>query len=171
VTVRDYQASFTDAAVPYLDFTGAAGTYICANSIDTSPLGAYLTEQTAADTQLSGNVNTGRDIGASEAHTWLIIDVIAAATGGTSADFQLITSASSSLSSPVVLYDSTAIVIATLAKGYRIKTNLPTTSTYLQWLGLQVVTVGTMSAGRIIAWIGADAESPISGYASGFAVK
>lgn len=170
MTIRDFQASFTDAAVPYLDFTGAAGTYIAANSIDTSPLGGYFTEQSASDTQLSANVNAGRDIGSSE-HQWLMIDVITAPTGGTSCDFQLITSASSSLSSPTILYDSQAIVIATLVKGYRIKVDLPDSASYLQWLGLQVVTVGTMTAGRIMAWIGADAETLVSGYASGFSIK
>jgi hypothetical protein len=170
MTIRDIQASFTDAAVPYVDITGAAGTYLAPNSIDTSPLGGFFTEQTASDTQLSANINTGRDLGASE-HLWLMVDMIVAPTGGTSVDFQLITSASASMSSPNVLYDSTAIVIATLVKGFRIKIDLPDSASYLQWLGLQAITVGTMTAGRFMAWIGSDAETLVSGYASGFSVK
>lgn len=170
MTMRDVQASFTDAATPYVDITGAAGTYLAPNSIDTSPLGSYLTEQSFSDTQLSANVNTGRDLGVN-GKLWLIVDWIVAPLGGTSTDIQLITSASSSLSSPVTLYDSTAIVIATTIKGYRFKIPLPDSASYLQWLGLQVVTVGTMTAGRYMAWLGLDAESLVTGYASGFSIK
>lgn len=170
MTIRDFQTSFTDAATPYVDITGAAGTYLAPNSLDTSPLAGFLTEQTASDTQLSANTNAGRDVGVSE-HLWLLIDMIVAPTGGTSVDFQLITSASVSMSSPVVIYDSTAIVIASLTKGFRIKIDLPDTASYLQWIGFQAITVGTMTAGRFMAWIGADAESNVSGYASGFSVK
>jgi hypothetical protein len=170
MTMRDVQASFTDAAVPYVDITGAAGTYLAPNSIDTSPLGAYLTEQSVADTQLSANVNTGRDLGVN-GKLWLIVDWIVAPLGGTSTDIQLITSASSALSSPVTLYDSGAVVIATTTKGFRFKVPLPDSAAYLQWLGLQVITVGTMTAGRYMAWLGLDAESAIPGYASGFSVK
>jgi hypothetical protein len=170
MTMRDVQASFTDAANPYVDITGAAGTYLAPNSIDLSPLGAYLTEQTFSDTQLSANVNTGRDIGVG-GRLVLIVDWIVAPTGGTSTDIQLITSANVSLSSPVIIYDSSATVIANTPKGFRFKIFLPDTAAYLQWLGLQVITVGTMTAGRYMAWLGLDAESSVAGYASGFSLK
>lgn len=170
MTIRDVQASFTDSTLPYVDITGAAGTYLAPNSIDTSPLGGYLTEQSQADTQLSANVNTGRDIGVTD-HLFLFIDMIVAPTGGTSVQFQLITSASSALSSPVVLYDTTAVAIASLPKGFRYKVDLPDTAAFLQYLGLQAITIGTMTAGRFMGWIGMDGESAVLGYASGFSVK
>lgn len=171
MTIRDFQASFTDtSSQAYVDITGAAGTYLAPNSLDTSPLGAYLTELSAADTQLSANSNTGRDLGGGEP-MWLVIDWIVAPTGGTSVDMQLITSASSALSSPTVMYDFTAIAIASLTKGTRQIAKLPRSASWLQWVGLQAVTVGTMGAGRFIAWLGLDVDSVIGGYASGFSVK
>lgn len=171
MTIRDFQASFTDtSSQAYVDITGAAGTYIAPNSLDTSPLGTYLTELSAADTQLSANVNAGRDFGGGDP-LWLIIDWIVAPTGGTSVDMQLITSASSSLSSPTTILDLTAIAIATLVKGYRQIIKLPRSSAYLQWLGLQAVTVGTMTNGRFIAWLGKDVDAVVQGYASGFSIK
>lgn len=171
MTIRDFQASFTDTSTAaYVDITGAAATFVAPNSIDLSPLGGYLTEQAQADTQLSANVNTGRDLGASQ-HQWLLVDWIVAPAGGTSTQVQLITSASASLSSPTTLYDSGAIAIANTPKGFRFKVRLPDSASYLQWLGLQVITLGTMTAGRYMAWLGMDAESNVSGYASGFSVK
>lgn len=171
MAMRDIQASFTDtSAGASASIVGAAGTYLAPNSIDTSPLGTYLTELTASDTQLSANVNTGRDLGGGEP-MWLVIDWITAATGGTSADVQLITSASSSMSSPVVLLDLQAVVIATLVKGYRQLVKVPRSTAWLQYVGLQVVTVGTMSAGAYIAWLGLNIDAAVLGYASGFSVK
>jgi hypothetical protein len=171
MTIRDVQADFTyTAGAPALSIVGAAGTYLAPNTIDTSPLASYLTELSASDTQLSANVNAGRDLGGGE-RLWLIVDWITAAVGGTSADVQLITSANSQLTGPVTLLDLTAVPIATLVKGYRQIIALPRSAAYLQYLGLQAVTVGTMTAGSFIAWIGKDVDSVIQGYASGFGVK
>jgi hypothetical protein len=177
VTIRDVQTSFTDgAASASTSIVGVAGTYLAPNSIDTGPLGAYLTELTANDTQLSASINAGRDLGGGE-RLWLIIDWITAPTGGTSADVQLITSASSTMSSPVVLYDFTAVTIANLTgptnygKYVRQIAALPRSTAYLEWLGLQAITVGTMTAGAYVAWIGKDVDAVVLGYASGYAVK
>lgn len=177
MSIRDFQASFTDTASGNsLNITGAAGTYVAPNSLDTSPLGTYLTELTANDTQLSANVNAGRDMGGGEP-LWLVVDWVTAPTGGTSADVQLITSASSSLSSPVVMLDLQAATIASLTgptqygKFVRQVAKLPRSAAWLQWIGLQVVTVGTMTAGACIAWLARDVDSVVLGYASGFSVK
>ncbi len=171
MTIRDVQADFCyTSSGASTSIVGAAGTYIAPNSYDTSPLGAYLTELTAADTQLSGNVNTGRDLGGGE-RIWLVIDWVTAAAGGTNCDIQLITSASSSLSSPTVIYDFTAIVTATLVKGYRQIAPLPRSASYLQWLGVQAVTTGTYTTGAYIAWLGKDLDAQVLGYASGFSIK
>lgn len=177
MSIRDFQASFTDTSSGNsLSIVGAAGTYIAPNSLDTSPLGAYLTELSANDTQLSANVNTGRDLGGGD-EIFLVIDWVTAPVGGTSADVQLITSAASSLSSPTVMYDFGVQVIANLTgptqygKYVRQIAALPRSANWLQWLGLQIVTVGTMTAGACIAWLAKDVDSVVLGYASGFSVK
>lgn len=172
MSIRDLQADFSNtSASASTSIVGAAGTYIAANSYDTSPLGSYLTEVTAADTQLSANVNTYRELGGG-VPMWLVIDWVTAPNNLTSVDVQLITSASSSLSSPVVMLDFTAIAIATLVKGYRQIAKLPRSTAWLQWLGVQAVTVGTTSTtGAFIAWLGLDIDSVDLGAASGFSIK
>lgn len=172
MTIRDYQFSFTDTSSgSTTSVVGAAGTYIAPNSIDTSPLGAVFTELTAGDTQLSANTNTYRDLGGGQ-RLWLVIDWITAPNNLTSVDMQLITSASSTLSTPTVMIDFTAVVIATLVKGYRQIAALPRSTAWLQWLGLQAVTLGTTSTtGSYIAWIGTDVDSVQLGGASGFSIK
>lgn len=171
MTIRDLQADFSNTgAAATTSIIGTAGTYLCANSVDTSPLGAYLTSLTANDTQLSANVNTGRDLGGGEPIK-LVIDWITAAVGGTSVDVSLITSASAQLGTPTTILDFTAVVTATLVKGYRQIITLPRSAAYLQWLGVQAVTVGTYSAGSFIAFLTHDVDSVVQGYASGFSLK
>jgi hypothetical protein len=170
--MRDVQASFTDtSSSASTSIVGAAGTYIAPNSIDTAPLGAYLTELTTADTQLTANVNTYRELGGGE-RLWLIIDWVQAPNNLTSIDMQLITSASSSLSSPTVIYDFTAVALASFVLGYRQIAALPRTTAWLEWLGLQAITVGTTSTtGAYVAWIGKDVDAVDLGGASGFSIK
>lgn len=172
MTIRDYQNSFTDTASgSTTSIVGAAGTFIAPNSIDTSPLGTLFTELTAGDTTLSANSNTYRDLGGGE-RLWLVVDWITAPNNLTSVDVQLITSASSSLSSPVVMYDFGAVVIANLTKGTRQIAALPRSTSWLQWLGLQAITVGTTpTTGAYIAWIGKDVDAVQLGGASGFSIK
>ena len=134
-------------------------------------MGAFLTELSAADTQLSANTNAYRELGGGE-RIWLCIDWVVAPNNLTSVDMQLITSASSSLSAPVVMLDFTAVVIATLVKGYRQIMALPRSTAWLQWLGVQAVTVGsTSTTGAFIAWLGKDLDSVNFGAASGFSIK
>jgi hypothetical protein len=177
MTIRDVQFDFGyTTASPSVSIVGAAGTYLAPNSLDTAPLGAYLTELNANDTQLSANVNTFRDLGGGE-RLWLVIDWVTAPTGGTSADVQLITSASSSLSSPTIMYDFGVVTIANLTgptqygKYVRQIAALPRSVAWLEYLGVQAVTVGTMTAGAFIAWIGKDVDADVLGYASGYGIK
>lgn len=172
MSIRDYQWSFTDTSSgSTFSVVGAAGTYICPNTLDTSPLGSYLTELTAADTQLSGNVNTYRDLGGGDP-MWLVVDWTTAPNNLTSVDIQLITSAASGLGSPVVMLDLTAVVIATLVKGYRQIAKVPRSTAWLQYVGLQAVTVGTTSTnGAFIAWLAKDIDAVDFGAASGFSIK
>jgi hypothetical protein len=70
------------------------------------------------------------------------------------------------------MVDFTAVAIATLVKGYRQLIKLPRSSAWLQWLGVQAITVGTTSTtGAFIAWLGKDVDSVVQGYASGFSIK
>jgi hypothetical protein len=143
------------------------------NTYDTSPLAGYLTELTSNDTQLSGNVNTARDLGGGDP-LWLVIDWTTAVTSGGSAtlDVQFVTQSASTLASPTVIYDFTAIGKATFVAGYRQIARVPRSSSYAQYVGVQVV-VGTaaLTAGSCIAWLGKDLDSVVQGYASGFSIK
>lgn len=172
MSIRDYQADFTNtSSSASFPIFGAAGTYLCPNSYDTSPLGAALTELTAGDTTLSANSNTYRDLGGGE-RIWLVVDWVVAPNTLTSCQTQLITSASSSLSAPVVMIDFGVVVIASLPAGTRQIAALPRSTSWLQWLGVQVKTLGsTGTTGAIIAWLAKDIDAVDLGAASGFSIK
>lgn len=172
MSIRDVQADFTyTSAASSFSIAGAAGTYIAPNSYDTSPLAGYLTALTASDTQLSGNVNAYRDMGAGE-RVWLVVDWVVAPNTLTSCRTELITSASSTLSGPVVMIDFGVVAIASLTAGTRQIQALPRATTWLQWLGVQVITAGsTGTLGSIVAWLAKDIDAVALGYASGYSMK
>lgn len=172
MSIRDVQAdfSFTTATASFPVF-GAAGTYLFPNSYDTSPLGGYLTSTTAADTQLSGNVNTFRDLGGGE-RIGLVVDWTQAVNTLTSVRTELITSASSSMSAPVVMIDFGVVLVASFVAGFRQIMALPRSAAWLQWIGVQCITAGsTGTTGAAIAWLAKDIDSVVQGYASGFSIK
>jgi hypothetical protein len=172
LTIRDVQAdfSFTTASSSFPIF-GAAGTYLFPNTYDTSPLGAYLTEFSANDTQLSGNVNTFRDLGGGE-RIWLVVDWTQAVNTLTSVRTELITSASSSMSAPVTMIDFGVVAVASFVAGYRQIMALPRSNAWLQYIGVQCITAGsTGTTGAAVAWLGKDVDSVVQGYASGFSIK
>ena len=183
--MRDYQYSFTDtSSSSTFSVVGAAGTYLCPNSIDTEPLAGYLTELTTNDQPLAppgayGSTvgNTYRDLGGGE-RLWLVVDWVTAPNNLTSCDVQLITSASSALGSPTIMYDFGVQAIANLTgptqygKGVYQIAALPRSTAWLQYLGLQVVTAGTTSTtGAIVAWVGWDISALQLGGVSGFSIK
>lgn len=176
MTIRDFQWSFTDTlATPGpLTLIASTGTVLCPNSLDTEPLGAYLSENTASDTQLSANVNTYRELGGGE-RMWVIVDIttaVVASGGAATIDFQLITSASSSLGTPTVMYDFGAVAKGTLVAGYRLIGALPRSTAWLQYVGLQfVIATNNITAGACMAWIGWDVDAVDLGGASGFTIK
>jgi hypothetical protein len=172
MTIRDVQAdfSYTTASSSFPIF-GAAGTYIFPNSYDTSPLGTYLTAFSSNDTQLSGNVNTFRDMGGGE-RIWLVVDWTQAVNTLTSVRTELITSASSSLSAPVVMIDFGVVAVASFVAGFRQVMALPRSAAWLQYIGVQCITAGsTGTTGAAVAWLGKDVDSIVQGYASGFSIK
>ncbi len=171
MTIRDIQADFSYTSTgPSTSIVGAAGTYLAPNSYDTGPLGGFLTELTAADTQLTGNLNAFRELGGGE-RVWLCVDWVIAPVGGTTIDMQLITSASSQLSNPNTIIDLTAVPTASFSKGYRQIAALPRTLNWLQWLGVQAVTTGAYTAGAFIAFLAKDIDSVDYGAASGYSIK
>ncbi len=175
MTVRDVQFSFSDTstAAPFSLIAGT-GASLFPNSIDSAPLGAFLTELTAADTQLSANTNAYREWGGGN-RLWLVVDIttaVAAAAGAATVDFALITSASSALGSATTIYDFGAIAKASLGLGVRLIAALPRTTSWLEYLGLQfTVATNPITAGQAVAWIGWDVDAVNFGAASGFSIK
>lgn len=173
MTMRDLQYSFSDTSTgaPF-SLVLSTGTNLFPNTIDTSPLAAYLTELTSGDTQLSGNANTYRELGGGE-RLWLVVDITTTCVGsGATLDFQLITSAASGLGSPTVIYDFTALAISKFTAGARFIAPLPRVTTWLQYLGLQVViATANVTAGACVAWLGWDVDAVDLGGASGFSIK
>jgi Bbp16 len=175
MTMRDLQFSFSDTTVgaPF-SLIASTGANLFPNSIDTSPLGAYLTELTAADTQLSANVNTYRELGGGM-RLWVVVDIttsVAATGGAATVDFAVITSASSTLGSAVTIYDFGAIAKATLVAGYRLIAALPRTTAWLQYVGLQfTIATNNITSGQAVAWVAPDVDAVDLGAASGFSIK
>lgn len=172
MSIRDVQAdfSYTSSSSSFPIF-GAAGTYLFPNSYDTSPLGGYLTELTAADTQLTGNVNTSRDLGGGE-RIWLVVDWTQAVNTLTSVRTMLITSAASGLGTPTTMIDFGVVAVASFVAGYRQIMALPRSASWLQYIGLQCITAGsTGTTGAAVAWLAKDVDSVVQGYASGFSIK
>jgi predicted deacylase len=95
------------------------------------------------DTGLAGhpNINTNREL-------QVLAVVTTEFAGGTSLRVDLVESANADLSSPTVLATSGVVNEADLTVGKRLlATSLPRTSK--RYLGLQFVTVGTHSAGKV----------------------
>jgi hypothetical protein len=179
VTIRDVAADFgykpptsTSVEVCSASIVGPAGTYIAPNSYDaTSGGGAYLTELTALDQILSvGGINYFVEHGAGFGMR-LVVDWISAPVGSGTIHTQLLTSASSSLSTTAVMMDFTALPLSTFFAGYRQMMILPRSSAWQRYLTLQVITTATMTAGSYVAWLGLDVDSEVLGYAEGYSIK
>ncbi len=178
MTVRDVCADFgyqppTSSAVEIASasIVGAAGTYLAPNSFDSGPYGAALTELTALDTILSvGGMNYFVEQGAGQGMR-LCVDWIVAPAGSGNIQTQLITCATSNLSPPLVMIDFGARPVAMFFRGYRQIMPLPRSSSWQRFIGLQIVTSGTLTQGSYVSWLAMDLDSAISGYASGFPIK
>ena len=125
-----------------------AGTYVSTNTID---------------------LGVARDVGNGE-RLFVDFNVDVAFAGGTSVQFQIITSAAADLSSPTVIDSTAAIVDATLVAGYRVQLPIPPVQGNGQrYLGVQYVGVGTHSAGSVSARVVHQIDNRDL-YASGFTV-
>lgn len=123
----------------------------------------------------SGGIPTSgqiRDIGGGTDKARLRVEVTTAASGGTSMEFQVISTDNANLTGNVTVIGTTgAIPVASLTAGARFMAEINTRllSRGQRYLGMQTVNVGNNTAGAIYADIGPDLED-FKAYASGFAV-
>lgn len=118
------------------------------------------------------DLGAARDMFEGDDHLLARVEMTVAAAGGTSMEFQIITSASANLSSPTVIGTSGAIAVASLTAGARlaVKGNPKLASLGQRYLGIQVVNVGINIAGSIYADFGAELQDGQKFYPVGFAV-
>lgn len=118
------------------------------------------------------DLGVARDMFEGDDHLFARGEIVAAVTGGTSVEIQIITSASANLGTPTVIGTSGAIPVATLVAGYRfaIQGNPKLASTGQRYLGLQYVNVGANTTGTAYADFGAELQDGQKFYGSGFAV-
>jgi len=142
--ITDAQLLFSDQQA---DVRNAA-TYVSTNTVD---------------------LGVARDIGNGQT-LYVDFTVDDAFTGGTSVQFQVISSAAANLGTPTVLATTPAIVDATLVTGYRTQLAIPpVVGNGQRYLGVQYVGVGTHSAGKVSARLALQVDNR-DFYASGFTV-
>ena len=154
-----------------------AGTYITGTS--SVPDVVDLQSNTAYTATVSGSLYTvgqgtqNRDIGAGS-DLYVVFTVTTALAGGTNATFQVVASSSSTLASGnIIVGEVGPIVLANLTLGRQVAVKISPqqiAATKLQYLGAQVVTTGTHSAGVVSADIVLDIQDGRTVYASGFTV-
>lgn len=163
-----------------LGSTGAitsAATYITGTS--GTPDVVDLQSNTAYVATVSGTLYTvgqgtqNRDIG-SGGDLYVVFTVTTALAGGTNATFQVVASSSATLASGnIVVGEIGPIVLADLTLGRQVAVKISPqqiAATKLRYLGAQVVTTGTHSAGVVSADIVMDIQDGRTVYASGFTV-
>lgn len=163
-----------------LGSTGAitsASTYITGTS--GTPDVVDLQSGTAYSATASGTLYTvaqgtqNRDIGEGRDLT-VMFTVTTALAGGTNGTFQVVASSSSTLASGnIVVGEVGPITTANLAAGRQVAVKISPqqiAATGLRYLGAQVVTTGSHSAGVISADIVMDIQDGRTAYASGFTV-
>lgn len=139
--------------------TGAitsATTYSCADVMD-------LRSNTVAGGTQNNDIAEGRTLN-------VVFNVDTGLLDGTNATFRVVTSASDTLSSPVIIASTGAIATASLGAGKQIVVKLDPGligAASLRYLGAQVVTTGVHSAGAVSAFIVLDIQDGKKFYASG----
>ena len=155
--------------------TGAitsAATYVCADVVNLQSSTAYsATASGSLYTVAQGTQN--RDIG-SGTDLYVYFTVTTALAGGTNATFQAVASSSATLASGnIVVGEVSLILTADLGVGQQVAVRVSPQrlgATALQYLGAQVVTTGTHSAGAISADLVMDIQDGKRSYASGFSI-
>lgn len=128
---------------------------------------------TSAVSTDTADLSVARDIGEGEA-LYMMFSVDSAPTTPTTVEFQVISSASSNLSSPTVLGTSGAIAIASLPAGTLIpvRINAKIASLGQRYLGANYVPAGgtTTTSGTYTAGVTHGIQDGRKSYASGFSV-
>jgi len=150
----------------------SAGTYVCADVVNFQANTAYsATASGSLYTVAQGTQN--REMGAGE-NLFVYFTVTTALAGGTNATFQAVASSSATLASGnIVVGEVSLITTANLGVGQQIAVRVSPQllgSTGLQYLGAQVITTGTHTAGAIIADLVMDMQDGKRNYASGFTI-
>lgn len=126
--------------------SGAAGTYVATNVIDTRGGTPGFTTDTLGNTM---NNDPGKS-----PEVDILFTVVEAFTGGTSVSFQVGYDDAAAFSSPTILAQTPAIAIASLTPGYQARLALPPGQAAADiYLGAQYVTLGTMTGGKVTAGI------------------
>jgi len=150
----------------------SAGTYVNADVVDLQSNTAY-TATVSGSLYTVGQGTQNRDIGAGT-DLEVVFTVTTALAGGTNATFQVVASSSSTLASGnIVIGEIGPIVLADLTIGRQVAVKISQqqiAASRLRYLGAQVVTTGTHSAGAISADIVLDIQDGRAVYASGFTV-
>ena len=150
----------------------AAATYVCADVVNLQSSTAYsATASGSLYTVAQGTQN--RDIGTGT-DLYVYFTVTTALAGGTNATFQAVASSSATLASGnIVVGEVSLILTADLGVGQQVAVRVSPQrlgATALQYLGAQVVTTGTHSAGAISADLVMDIQDGKRSYASGFSI-
>ena len=131
-------------------------------------------DQAVTATAVSTNtvdLGVARDIGEGTA-LYMNFALTEAFANGTSVKFEIITSASASLSSPTVIGSSAVLATAalTLGKNIVVRLNPDIAGKGQRYLGAKYIVVGTMNAGKVTADIVETIGDGQKYYASGFTV-
>ena len=110
-----------------------------AQAVTTTAASTYYIDGRAAGEALDNNL-------------YLIVEVGTAFVGGTSLEITLQTATDSSFTSPVALYDSTAIALASLTAN-TVLVKIPIPIGLLRYLRVYYTVVGTMTAGTVSAFL------------------
>ena len=166
----------TPGYIPSQAIPTATGTTALNNVIDSGPLGGQNTQAPV--------VNAGRDFGMG-IPTWLYLLIIAAPTSGGAAtiDFQLVSSAAATLTSPNVMLDLTGGAQSynggKFAAGTAYRFALPrfgpytanNTSGWLRYIGLNsIVATAVLTGGTISAFLTRDIQDNVI-YQAGFTLS
>jgi hypothetical protein len=158
-----------------LGSTGAitsATTYALPDVIDLQSNTAYLAT-VSGSLYTVGQGTQNRDIG-SGSDLYVYFSVTTALAGGTNATFQVVVSNSSTLASGnIVVGETGPIVTGSLGLGAQVAVRINPQllgASGLRYLGAQVVTIGTHSAGVVIGDVVMDIQDGKRAYASGFTV-
>lgn len=144
MAILDKRNEFASAvAIP-----ASAGTVAVGDVIDLQGLGGGTV------------IGKQRDAGNGEDVVWYV-SINAPGAGGTSVQFQLVSSAASDLSSPNIHAQSAVVPLASLTAGKVIlQITLPLEDpTYLRYLGIRAVTVGAFSGGTFSSGLKLDATA------------